>query len=228
MRRLVDHREQLLSCTRCPKMVGPVVAGPAVMSKVMLLGQAPGPHEGKVGRPFAWTAGRTLFHWLEGIGLDEERFRSRVYMAAVCRCFPGKSAGGGDRVPSRTEIENCSTWLESEVAILEPSLLIPVGKLAIAQVMRVDKLVDVVGSQQPVRFCGRDMDAIALPHPSGASTWHRMEPGKTLLVKALELLRRHPAMERIAATRSAAPPADRCGPPPGGDEAGGQRHGEKE
>ncbi len=48
--------------------------------------------------PFAWTAGRQLFKWFASLGLDEATFRSRVYMAAVCRCFPGKRPTGGDRV----------------------------------------------------------------------------------------------------------------------------------
>ncbi|HEY1547317.1 MAG TPA: uracil-DNA glycosylase family protein, partial [Kofleriaceae bacterium] len=78
-------------------MIGPVVTGEPVMSPVMLVGQAPGIKEGPAGRPFAWTAGKTMFQWFSEIGLDEASFRSRVYMAAVCRCFPGKANGGGDR-----------------------------------------------------------------------------------------------------------------------------------
>lgn len=187
-------------------MVGPVVAPPPVPSKVLLLGQAPGPHEGEIGRPFAWTAGKTLFQWFTGLGVDEPTFRDRIYMAAVCRCFPGKHPSGGDRVPSPLEVETCSTWLREEVELLEPTLLIPVGKLAITQVMEVRRLVDVVGRQHRVVLFGHTVDSIPLPHPSGASTWHRTEPGKSLLHDALELLRRHPAM--IDVRRSAEKPGD--------------------
>ncbi len=185
-------------------MVGPVVAPPAVSSQVLLLGQAPGPHEGAIGKPFAWTAGKTLFQWFAGLGIDEETFRARIYMAAVCRCFPGKNASGGDRVPSPLEIENCSVWLREEIEILEPTLLIPVGKLAIVQVMEVRRLVDVVGRQHRVELFGHPVDAIPLPHPSGASTWHRTEPGKTLLQDALGVLRRHPSMIDIRPGQSQA------------------------
>ena len=123
----------------------PVVCGEAVLSKVMLVGQAPGDKEPRLGRPFAWTAGKTLFGWFKGAcGLDESQFRSLIYMAAVCRCFPGKKAGGGDRVPAPEEIENCSHWLKSEMKILQPQLVIPVGKLAIAQFIPVKKLDEVV------------------------------------------------------------------------------------
>ena len=46
-----------------------------------------------------------MFGWFESLGMDEESFRSRVYMAAVCRCFPGKDPkGSGDRVPGRERV----------------------------------------------------------------------------------------------------------------------------
>jgi hypothetical protein len=60
---------ELDACRACPKMIGPVVHGPAVESGILLVGQAPGPREGGFGKPFAWTAGRTLFRWMEGIGV---------------------------------------------------------------------------------------------------------------------------------------------------------------
>ena len=85
------HRVALSNCSRCPEMIGPVVSGSPVLSPILLIGQAPGDKEGGFGKPFAWTAGKTLFKWFEPIGLDEETFRQRVYMAAVCRCFPGKT-----------------------------------------------------------------------------------------------------------------------------------------
>lgn len=178
-------------------MVGPVVAPPPIHSKILLFGQAPGPHEGGIGKPFAWTAGKTLFGWFSRFGLDEETFRDKIYMAAVCRCFPGKNPKGGDRVPSPDEVENCSRWLEREVEILQPELLLPIGKLAIQQVVEIKKLVDVVGQVVPIEMFGHPLDAIPLPHPSGASTWHRTEPGKTLLDQALEQVGEHPVFRAV-------------------------------
>jgi uracil-DNA glycosylase len=178
----------------------PVVAGEPVLSPVLLIGQAPGPHEGALGRPFAWTAGKTMFGWFDGIGLPEEKFRKRVYMAAVCRCFPGKASGGGDRVPSTEEIANCSKHLVREVSLLKPRLVIPVGKLAIAQLVpNVKQLTEIVGVTRRSTYDGWPFDMIALPHPSGASTWHRTEPGKTLLVRALSLIGQHEAWGSLLA-----------------------------
>jgi uracil-DNA glycosylase len=180
-------------------MHAPPVSGGAVASEVLLVGQAPGDKEPKLGRPFAWTAGKTLFRWFEECcDLDQEAFRSSIYMAAVCRCFPGKKASGGDRVPSPEEIANCSGWLDAEIEILRPGLVVAVGKLAIAQFLPDEKLESLVGRKFRVERAGREMDLIPLPHPSGASPWPRIEPGKTLLSRALRLIARHPAMRGLA------------------------------
>ena len=169
-----------------------------MVSKVLLVGQAPGDKEPRLGRPFAWTAGKTLFRWFEeSCGLDEAAFRSAIYMAAVCRCFPGKKPTGGDRVPTREEIANCAGWIEAEFQILRPDLVIPVGRLAIEQFVACPSLSDIIGTQMSIRFAGHETDLIPLPHPSGASPWPRMEPGKTLLRTALHLIAGHPALDRI-------------------------------
>lgn len=204
VRRLKLLHSELDTCTACPNMVGPVVHGPPVLSHVLLLGQAPGPHEGKIGRPFAWTAGKTMFGWFaEHLGVDEPTFRSKVYMAAVARCFPGKARGGGDREPDPREIAACRTFLEREVAILKPELVLAVGQLAIGEVLgplaQKKKLDELVGKSFRARYHGAEVDVVPLPHPSGASPWHRIEPGKTLLGEALRLLSKHPTMRRTFA-----------------------------
>lgn len=191
--KLTDHVAQLKACRLCPKMHAPPVSGGAVVSRIILIGQAPGDKEPKLGRPFAWTAGKTLFGWFEqAAGLTEEQFRSRIYMAAVCRCFPGKKQSGGDRVPAPDEIAKCSRWLEAELKLLKPTLLIPVGKLAIGQFLPLEKLDLMIGRKFSIVRDGCSYDVIPLPHPSGASPWHRKEPGKTLLNKALKQIVSHP------------------------------------
>ena len=197
-RTLPGLQARLAACRACPGVVGPVVHGPPVDSRLFLLGQAPGPHEGGLGRPFAWTAGRTLFQWLQGaLGADEARVRERVYFSAVLRCFPGKAKGGGDRRPDPEEIERCRPFIAREVTLLKPRLVIPVGGMAIEQVLgHQGKLVEVIGRSARTTFHGVEVDVIALPHPSGASTWHRMAPGKALLQEALALLAAHPEVKR--------------------------------
>src|SRR5205814_746694 len=93
-------------------------------------------------------------------------------------------------------------FLERETHALRPELVIPVGTLAIAEVLgpgaATAKLTEVVGIQKRATYHGVEVDVIALPHPSGASTWHKVEPGKKLLARALRLVARHPAIARIA------------------------------
>jgi len=183
---------KLKKCTQCPDMFGPAVAGNPVMSPIMLIGQAPGDKEILIPKPFAWTAGKTLFKWFHQIGLAENEFRNLIYMSAVCRCFPGKKPKGGDRVPSKEEIKTCSQWLNTEIKLLQPKLILPVGKLAISQYIDVKKLTDVIGKVHKVEIHGVVVDMIPIPHPSGASTWHITEPGKTLLQNTLKLIKKHP------------------------------------
>lgn len=190
------HLALLQTCTICPKMHRPPVVGRPVTGRILLVGQAPGDKEPVLGRPFAWTAGKTLFKWFNGaLGWTEDETRDRIYFAAVCRCFPGKRLMGSDRVPDEAEIANCSRWLAAEVALLKPALVLPVGKLAISQFLPVAPLNDLIGKKIRIEYRGHDMDCIPLPHPSGASPWHRVEPGKTLLGEAFAQVARHPAVK---------------------------------
>jgi len=193
-------QQNILKCNLCENMQSEPVVGNPVMSKILLIGQAPGIKERDIRKPFAWTAGKTLFKWFATLDVNEESFRDAVYMTAICRCFPGKKivkgiVKGGDRVPDKQEIKQCSKWLGNEVKILQPSLIIPVGKLAISQLMTVDKLDKIIGQSFSVEYYEHVVDVIPLPHPSGASTWHQRDPGKSLLHKALRKIKRHAAWQ---------------------------------
>jgi len=131
--------------------------------------------------------------------MTEAGVRAQIYFAAVCRCFPGKTPAGGDRVPGPEEIRNCSSWLGDEMEILRPRLVIPVGKLAIAQFMSIGKLDSIIGRSFSMKRDGHTYHLIPLPHPSGASPWHRISPGKDLLGKAMRLISRHAAMRDLRA-----------------------------
>ena len=198
-RALDRHVVQLRKCRRCPRMKSTPVSGGAIVSDVMIIGQAPGPREPTLKRPFAHTAGQTLFRWFEkSCGLDEAAVRSKIYFAAVCRCFPGKSSGGTDRVPAPDEIRNCAPWLNEEIEILKPRLIIPVGRLAISQFIDCEKLARVIGRKFRAHRAGQTFDLIPLPHPSGASPWHKILPGKQLLEKAMRKIARHPAIRGLS------------------------------
>jgi len=91
---LESHRDALAGCRRCRlgRGIRPITS-PAVNPRAMLVGQAPGKVEAGGGVAFAGRAGKTLFGWFErACGITEAEFRASIYMAAVCRCFPGKNA----------------------------------------------------------------------------------------------------------------------------------------
>jgi uracil-DNA glycosylase len=185
------HCAALAICRRCgytDPAVTPILSE-ARTPRVMLVGQAPGKAELGQHRPFAGRAGKTLFRWLERAGVDEATFRERVYIAAITRCYPGPSPSGrGDRVPSPHEREMCSGWLDAELRLIRPTLLIPVGRLAIDRFVGGAPLDQVVGRSHVVHHVGGESRAIPLPHPSGASSWVNVPAHRALLEQALDLL----------------------------------------
>ena len=104
----------------------------------MTVGQAPGRHEAEVTHlPFSGPAGKRLFRWLAQAGFDEAEFRATQAMVAITRCYPGPHpAGRGDRVPTRAEQALCAPWLEAELALIQPKVLIPIGGLAIDRFLK--------------------------------------------------------------------------------------------
>jgi uracil-DNA glycosylase len=126
---------------------------------------------------------------LERIGLDETAARDRIYIAAITRCYPGPSPSGrGDRVPSPVERANCSSWLDDELRLIRPRLVIPVGRLAIERFLPRVPLDELIGREHDVEHLGGRSIAIPLPHPSGASSWIHQDDHADLLERALELI----------------------------------------
>lgn len=187
---LETHRRALAACRRCDvgQGVSPIVSL-ARRPRAMLVGQAPGKVEAGGGRAFAGRAGKTLFRWLERAGLDETTAREKIYIAAITRCYPGPSPSGrGDRVPTPVERANCAAWLESELRLVRPRLLVLVGRLAIERFLPPLPLAEIIGREHVVEHVGGRSIAIPLPHPSGASSWIHQGHHPELLGQALALL----------------------------------------
>ncbi len=188
---LATHHLALSACRRCAD-AGYFIGSTPISTlnagaTFMTVGQAPGRHEAEVThRPFSGPAGKRLFRWLAQAGFDEAEFRATQAMVAITRCYPGPHpAGRGDRVPSRTEQALCAPWLEAELALIRPRVLIPIGGLAISKFLGHDTtMTDLIG--QRFELDGRIV--VPLPHPSGASQWFNVPENKVRLGRALEIL----------------------------------------
>jgi uracil-DNA glycosylase len=166
----------------------PAIFSGSLGARLMLIGQAPGVTEVEADRPFNAGSGSRLFQWLGEAGLEETWFRKSQYMTAVTKCFPGKAKNGsGDRVPSRTEQQLCRPYLDEEIALIDPVLILPVGRLAINLFFPAKQtLSELIGEE----FQIDDRWVIPLPHPSGASRWHQSEENRLLIQKAIAAIRR--------------------------------------
>jgi len=189
---LDELRLQLKNCRLCLE-AGYYVFPRAIYSgdlgaRIMTIGQAPGITEKEAGRPFNAGSGSRLFKWLGEAGLEETWFRSTQYMSSVTKCYPGRTnASSGDRVPSKVEQQLCLPYLRQEIELIDPGLIIPIGRLAIN--LYYDKklpLNQIIGTEKQVD--GRWV--VPLPHPSGASRWHQTEANRALVKKAIDLIRR--------------------------------------
>jgi len=158
-------------------------------ARILLIGQAPGITEKEAGRPFNAGSGTRLFRWLAEAGIDETWFRASQYMTAITKCYPGRAkSGSGDRVPSRAEQSLCRPYLEAEIALIDPILILPVGRVAIGLFYPTSlDLDEIIGTEKQVD--GRWV--VPLPHPSGASRWHQLAENRERVRRAIELIRMH-------------------------------------
>jgi uracil-DNA glycosylase len=193
------HRE-IRACTRCVEAgylprAAPVLSGYAD-NRMMLIGQAPGAVEALRRLPFQGRSRNVLMGWLIRAGFSSEaQVRRQVYMTSITKCFPGKGTGGGDRRPSRAEVDLCRPHLDRQLAFIKPEVLILVGGLAHERFLPgrpLDKLVgrvfDLSGREVSSRSRVRPL-LVPLPHPSGASRWLNGTENRRLLDRALRRLR---------------------------------------
>lgn len=157
---LDDLHVRVRSCVACPELaaarinvvVGDVVEG----APVLLVGEAPGAQEDEVGRPFVGRAGQLLDRLLTGAGLD----RSKVSVLNVLKCRPP-----ANRAPRRAEVARCRGWLDQQIELLDPRLVVTLGGTALAWALGPGhRLADVRGRVHD--WNGRRL--VATYHPSAA------------------------------------------------------------
>src|SRR6266566_8267570 len=186
---LAALHERIRACRLCQEhgyipVAQPLVGGRAT-DRIMVIGQAPGHRSVAKGRSFSGPAGSILQKWLEQAGFPAGYLHEHVYLSSLTHCDPGPNPrGNGDRRPSPQEVALCRPFLEAELQLLQPKVVLLVGSMAIETFSGKVKLEDVIGTYQ-------ERDGILflpLPHPSGVSRWLLDPAHKALLRRALEIL----------------------------------------
>lgn len=189
------HR-RIRACRRCVHAgfipeAHPIVRG-GVEHRRMLVGQAPGARAHEAGVPWSGASGVLLRAWFAGAGLSPDTFLGDWYFTSLTKCFPGKGAGGkGDRAPSAAERRLCAGWLEAEIDLVRPALIVTLGRLAAEALIPATRrlaLTEIVGRAWSVDLGYGDVTVIPLPHPSGVSRWRNDAANTALVDRALALL----------------------------------------
>ena len=153
--------------------------------RTMIVGQAPGAQTEAKRFHFAGPGGVLLGRWLAAAGYDRDHWREQCYITSLTRCFPGKAPNGkGDRRPAPTELALCRPYLEDELRLVRPRMVLAIGGMAIEHFLGRAPLQRVVGTC--VELDGRRI--LPLPHPSGVSRWLNDPDHQRLVERALGLL----------------------------------------
>ncbi len=135
--------EEIRNCTRCRLHQSRTKAVPGEgpeNARIMFIGEAPGFHEDRQGRPFVGAAGQFLDELLASIGLKREE----VYICNVIKCRPP-----GNRDPLKDEIEACAPYLDRQLEIIKPRLVVTLGRYSLAKFLPKASITKVRG--QPVK-----------------------------------------------------------------------------
>jgi DNA polymerase len=160
--RTLDELHGLIrGCTKCEELVEyrsqavPGV-GPA-KARVFFIGEAPGRWEDEKGEPFVGDAGAYLTELLKVIGLD----RSEVFISNIVKCRPPEN-----RNPKAPEMDNCAPYLERQLALIRPELVVLLGRFALERFFPKEKITEAAGVPRQRAIGGREMTFLPLLHPA--------------------------------------------------------------
>src|SRR2546421_8556586 len=182
-------QQRIQSCQLCQQhgyiqVAQPLVWGRAT-DRVMVIGQAPGHRSVAKGLSFSGPGGSILQKWLEQAGFPPKYLHEHTYLSSLTHCDPGRNPrGDGDRRPSPQEVALCRPFLEAELRLVKPKVILLVGTMAIETFFGKARLEDVIGT-----FREQDgMLLLPLAHPSGVSRWLIEPAHQKLHQKALGIL----------------------------------------
>jgi uracil-DNA glycosylase family 4 len=152
-------RARVAACTRCAlsaTRTQTVFGVGSRQAQWLIVGEAPGAEEDRQGEPFVGRAGQLLNSMLRAIGLAREE----VYIANVLKCRPP-----GNRDPAASEIAECLPYLERQIALLNPRIMLAVGRIAAQNLLRTD--APLGGLRQQVHSFGKSrVPLVVTYHPA--------------------------------------------------------------
>jgi DNA polymerase len=154
-----ELRARVAACTRCTlcaTRTQTVFGVGNLQAEWLVVGEAPGADEDRQGEPFVGRAGQLLNSMLRAIGLAREQ----VYIANVLKCRPP-----GNRDPSAFEASECLPYLEQQIALLKPKLMLAVGRIAAQNLLRTDVTLGRL-RQQVHRFGLSQVPLVVTYHPA--------------------------------------------------------------
>jgi uracil-DNA glycosylase len=158
MTELTDLAKEVSICKRCPLAQGRTRAVPGEgpeNAAIVFIGEGPGFHEDQQGRPFVGAAGQFLDELLQAIGLK----RSEVYITNVVKCRPP-----GNRDPQPDEIEACRMFLDRQIALIKPKVIVTLGRFSMARAFPNEKISAIHGKPRKVG----EIVYVPMFHPAAA------------------------------------------------------------
>jgi uracil-DNA glycosylase family 4 len=160
-----ELNHEIITCIRCRLSEGRIHAVPGegpVPARILLVGEAPGKREDELGRPFVGRAGSVLQELLSSIGLSRED----VYITSIIKCRPPKN-----RDPKDDEIAACHQYLERQIDLLRPSVIVPMGRFSAREICRVfgiteKKIGDIHGQVFSVYASYGKIHMLPVYHPA--------------------------------------------------------------
>jgi len=158
MSALTQLCEEIIACQDCELVKYRTKAVPgegAENADLLFIGEAPGWHEDQQGRPFVGPAGQFLDQLLASIGLQREK----VYIANVIKCRPPQN-----REPLPVEIQSCRKWLDRQIEIIQPQMIVTLGRYSLARYFPNESIGKIHGKPRKLG------DVIYYPmyHPAAA------------------------------------------------------------
>ena len=149
---------EVIACQRCPLAAGRIKAvpgeGPA-HAELMLIGEGPGMNEDKQGRPFVGASGQFLTELLAQAGYKREE----VFITNVVKCRPP-----GNRDPQPIEIDACADYLNRQIAVINPKVIVTLGRFSMAKYFPGAKISAIHGQAKRIN----DRTIVAMFHPAAA------------------------------------------------------------